>query len=84
MLGVLRDVKGGADHPALSEKEEVALMRRIVMLLSVATMLVMMLATGGVASAHVSVGGMSIDTGGSYHVHLGWGPCKNIPGVDCM
>jgi hypothetical protein len=59
-------------------------MRRIVMLLSVATMLVMMLATGGVASAHVSVGGTSIDTGGSFHVHVGWGPCKNVPGVDCM
>jgi hypothetical protein len=50
------------------------------MLLSVATMLIMVLAIGGVASAHVSVGGMSIDTGGSYHVHLG---CKNLPGVDC-
>ncbi len=75
--------RGGADEARPSTRE-VALMRRIVMLLSVATMLVMMLATGGVASAHVSVGGMSIDTGGSYHVHLGWGPCKNIPGVDCM
>ncbi len=71
----------GEAEEARPSTREVTLMRRIVMLLSVATMLVMMLATGGVASAHVSVGGMSIDTGGSYHVHLG---CKSIPGVDCI
>ena len=72
--------RGGAEEARHSTRE-VTLMRRIVMLLSVATMLVMMLATGGVASAHVSVGETSIDTGCSFHVHVG---CKSIPGVDCM
>ena len=76
----LSKARGGAEEARPSTRE-VTLMRRIVMLLSVSTMLVMMLATGGVASAHVSVGGTSIDTGGSFHVHVG---CKSILGVDCM
>ncbi len=51
-------------------------MRRIVMLLTVVTMLVVMLAvTGSVAAAHVSVGGVSVDPGVSNdnappHVHI--------------
>jgi hypothetical protein len=49
--------------------------RRIVVLLTVVTMLVVMLVvTGGVAAAHVSVGGVSVDTGGSSHVHMGCSP----------
>ena len=47
-------------------------MRRIVMLLTVATILVVMTAvTGSVAWAHVSTGGTSIDTGNSNHAHTG-------------
>ena len=50
MLGVLRDVKGGADHPALIE-EEIALMRRIIMLLTVAVLLAASMSFSGLAWA---------------------------------